>query len=467
LASFEPILALEDCARELALFAAAGFLVGGLDDLLIDLIWITRSLWRRLAIYSRYDRATAANLAPPMRPGRLAIFVAAWHEAPVIGAMVETALARLHHSDWRLYIGCYPNDPDTVAAIERAAKGDPHVRIVVGDTPGPTTKAGCLNWIWQAMLADEAASGLSVKAVVLHDAEDIVHSDELTVYDALIERFALVQIPVHALPVRGFGRWAELVSGHYCGEFSEAHGKQVVVREAVGAAVPSAGVGCAIDRSVLATIAGGRDGPFDPDSLTEDYELGLRIGAMGKRGAFVRLPAADGNGMVAVHACFPHRIWDAVKQKSRWITGISLAGWDRLGWQGSLAERWMRLRDRRALLAALVLASAYAALPMWILVWAATALAGRPMDVSIPLPLVTANLSLLGWRVTMRAAMTARSHGWRMAVLAPVHMLIGNFVAMLAAWRALTLYAGLVRHGRLRWDKTAHVFPTSGAAEAP
>ncbi|PXA84340.1 glycosyl transferase family protein [Nostoc sp. 3335mG] len=460
--SIDPILALENCARELALFAAAGFLIGGLDDLLIDLIWIARSLWRRIAIYSRYDRATAANLAPPAQPGRLAIFVAAWQEAAVIGAMVETALARLRHPDWRLYIGCYPNDPDTAAAIERAAKGDPHVRIVVGDRPGPTTKAGCLNWIWHAMLADEAASGVTVKAVVLHDAEDIVHADELTVYDALIERFALVQIPVHALPVRGYGLWAELVSGHYCGEFAEAHGKQVVVREAVGAAVPSAGVGCAVDRSVLATITGGRDGPFDPDSLTEDYELGLRIGAMGERGAFVRLPAADGKGVVAVHACFPHEFWASVKQKSRWVTGISLAGWDRLGWRGGLAERWMRLRDRRALLAALVLAAAYAAMPMWGLAWGITAIANRPMDVTIPSLLVTANLSLLAWRVVMRAAITGRAYGWKMAALTPVHMLIGNAVAMAAAWRALILYAGLVHHGRLRWDKTAHVFPSSG-----
>ena len=83
-------------------------------------------------------------------------------------------------------------------------------------------------------------------------------ADELTVYDALIERFALVQIPVHARVVRGVGVSGALVSGHYCGEFAEAHGKQVVVREAVGAAVPSAGVGCAIARDVLGAIAASR-----------------------------------------------------------------------------------------------------------------------------------------------------------------------------------------------------------------
>ena len=48
------------------------------------------------------------------------------------------------------------------------------------------------------------------------------------------------------------------------------------------------------------------------------------------------------------------------------MTGIALAGWDRLGWRGGLAERWMRLRDRQSLLAALILCAAYLALLLWV-----------------------------------------------------------------------------------------------------
>jgi adsorption protein B len=310
----DSILLIDAMARELALFAAAGFLIGGLDDLAIDLIWIARTVWRRIAIYSRHPRVDAVTLQPPAQPGRLVIFVPAWHEEAVIGAMVATAIAHIRHPDWRIYVGCYPNDPATAAAVTRAGAGDDRVRLVVGDRPGPTTKAGCLNWLWQAMLADERASGQRVKAVILHDAEDIVRPDELTVYDALIGRFDLVQLPEEPVTVRGAGLGAALVSGHYIGEFAEAHGKQVVVREAMGAAVPSAGVGCAIARAALARIAQGHaDGPFDPASLTEDYELGLRIGAAGGRGAFVRLPAGDGRGLGAVRACFPATIETAVR----------------------------------------------------------------------------------------------------------------------------------------------------------
>ena len=45
------------------------------------------------------------------------------------------------------------------------------------------------------------------------------------------------------------------------------------------------------------------------------------------------------------------------------LAGIALAGWDRTGWSRPwhLLDHWMRLRDRRALLAVVVLSAAYLA----------------------------------------------------------------------------------------------------------
>ncbi|MEI9850211.1 MAG: glycosyltransferase family 2 protein [Sphingomonas sp.] len=108
-------------------------------------------------------------------------------------------------------------------------------------------------------------------AVVLHDAEDVVHPLELRVYADWLRRFDAVQIPV--LPLRDPA--SRFVSGHYCDEFAEAHAKQLLVRQALGAGMPACGVGCAIRRDMLARIAAARGGaPFDAASLTEDYELG-------------------------------------------------------------------------------------------------------------------------------------------------------------------------------------------------
>jgi len=142
-------------ARELALFAALGFAVGGISDLAIDLIWIVRGLWRRGTVYRRFARATVATLAPGA-PGRIAVFVPAWDEGAVIGAMLSHLLAAWPRDvDWVVYVGVYPNDPATITAVTAIA--DPRLIVAPTARSGPTTKADCLNALWHRLLADEAA----------------------------------------------------------------------------------------------------------------------------------------------------------------------------------------------------------------------------------------------------------------------------------------------------------------------
>jgi bacteriophage N4 adsorption protein B len=449
-------------AHELTLFAVVGFLIGGLDDLLIDIIWIGRTLWRRLFVYTRHNRVDARTLVAPKHSGRMIIFIPAWDEANVIGRMLDHALATLRHDDYRIYVGCYPNDPDTIAAVK--AIGSPRIRSVVGNHDGPTTKADCLNTLWHALRADEASEGFHAKAVILHDAEDIVHSAELRVFDTLVERLDLVQLPVLPLP-DARSRW---IGGHYCDEFAEAHGKTMVVREALGAAIPAAGVGCAFSRSLLERVATERGGaPFDRDSLTEDYEIGLRLSAYGGRGAFVRLPGAGHRAMVGVRAHFPATMETAVRQKSRWITGIALAGWDRLGWRGGVAEIWMRLHDRRALLAAVVLVAGYAALILTSGLWVAHQIMGTRAFMPTPLlgHLLLFSGALLLWRLAMRCFFVTRAYGWCEGVRAIPRAVIGNVIAIMAARRALWLYLTMRRDGVVRWDKTRHALPDFMPAE--
>jgi adsorption protein B len=439
-------------AREIILFAAVGLLVGGLDDLAVDLLWAGRWLVRRLTVYRRHERATAATLPAPAQPGRIAIFIAAWQESAVIGRMLGAALHRLRHDDYRIYVGTYPNDPATQAAV--AAVGDPRIRLVGGLRPGPTTKAECLNRVWAAMLADEADTGVRFKAIVLHDAEDVVHPQELRVYDRLIERFDMVQLPVLPLIEEGQGWFARAVSAHYADEFADGHGRQLVVREWIGAGVPSAGVGCAISRDRMDAIArSGAGAPFDETSVTEDYEIGLRIASRGGRGAFVVMPAGPGRELVAVRAYFPHSFRAAVRQKQRWVTGIALAGWDRLRWGGGLTEHWMRLRDRRGPLATLILAASYVGL----MLAAMSSLAG--VAISWPhwsRPVLGACTALLVWRLFVRAMVVAHHYGWREGLYAVPRAVIANLIAIVAALRALLAY---VPGTTPAWDKTEHHFP--------
>ncbi|HEX2803041.1 MAG TPA: glycosyl transferase family protein [Sphingomicrobium sp.] len=442
-------------AAELALFSALGFLLFAVNDLVVDVIYFARRGWRSATVYRRFPKMFGSTLAAETEEERfIALFVPAWDESAVIASMLRSTVDRLEYGNYRIFVGHYRNDPATLAAI--ASIEDSRIEPVLVDSDGPTTKADCLNHLYDALLAFELGEDRPAAAVVLHDAEDVVHPLELTVFNSLIDRAGLIQLPVQPLPDPR-SRW---IAGHYCDEFAEAHAKELVVREAIGASIPLAGVGCAIARAPLARLSALHEGyPFAGASMTEDYELGLRIGELGLKTMFVRMPAFPGSrGVVASRGHFPASFGEAVRQKARWLGGIALTGWDRLGWHGGLGERWMRMRDRRGPIAALLLLSGYAAALIWSQMWLARAL-GAPVQVGIDPALAILlwiNLWLLLWRIAMRALFTGSVYGWREGVRSVPRLVIGNLIAIAAAARALGMYVGRTPPA---WDKTRHTFP--------
>lgn len=447
--------------RELFSVSVVFMLIGGLDDLLVDILYIFLRLKRQRG------RGPDVPADCARAEARFAIFVPAWDESAVITPMLRGMLARWPSQRYRIYVGTYPNDPETIAAVAAIAAADARVRLVIGPRPGPTTKADCLNGLWHAMERDQAAEGDAFTAIVLHDAEDVVHPKELGVYAAWIDRHGAVQLPV--TPLRQPG--SLLVSGHYLDEFAQSHGLTLLVRQMLGASLPLAGVGCAIRCDVLRRIAASRGLPFDATSLTEDYELGLALRAMGERCAFVRVAECPGGPPVAVRAYFPATVTASVRQKARWMAGIALAGWDRTGWGGpwDLCDHWMRMRDRRVTLAMPVLAIAYAALLLWGVALALHRWSGvpqPPVDSWLATG-VAINLVLLLWRLAVRMLLVARLYGPVEGLMAMPRMLVANYIGLLAARRALGIYVRLLLGGPLRWDKTAHQFPGAPADAVP
>ncbi len=442
--------------RELLLFSAVWLLVGAVDDLCIDVIWIARRSYRRSAYYRSQPPLRAHELPASKEPGLLAVFVPAWGEGAVIGAMLAHCTRAWAKSNcrYRIYVGCYPNDAASASKVTSAARRNPDIRLVLIAHDGPSTKADCLNHLWQALLVDEIAGGYKAKAVILHDAEDAVHPDELIIFDRLIGKAGAVQLPV--IPVRTAGsRW---ISGHYCDEFAEAHGKTLVVREALGEALPLAGVACAIERNMLGRIALQANGkPFDENSLTEDYELGLRIGAVGARTIMARLLDRDGQ-LAGTRACFPDTLSASVRQKTRWLTGIALAGWDRLGWRGNLAQKWMLVHDRRSIFAAIVLLAAYFCIALTAVLTLLGALElHQPSPLSQTLiALLWINALFLLWRLTVRAAFVGSVYGPMEALYSVPRSIIANIIAIMAARRACSAYVRHCLGAPLRWDKTTH-----------
>lgn len=447
--------------HELLLFAGVFFLIGAVDDLAVDLAW----LWLKLTGRANAQQVERTELRARELHGPAAVFVPTWQEAQVIGETISHMLGAWPHRNMRLYVGIYRNDACTLEAAMRSVRGDSRLRLVIHDRDGPSTKADCLNRLHQAMLDDERRAQTRFAYVVFHDAEDMVDPGGLALLDMAIERgIDFAQLPVEPLP-QAARHW---LGSHYCEEFAEAHGKAMVVRDALGAGLPAAGVGCAVARDALDRLAQREDHlhdrgvPFAPESLTEDYELGLNIAAIGGSCRFVRARGED-DLLIATRAFFPSQLGHIVRQKTRWVHGIALQGWDRIGWSvgdggARLVESWMRARDRRGPLTALVLALGYTLLAVTLLIGL-----GSYFGVSETAPLTPALLVILGanlaffvWRAVFRFAFTARNYGVAEGVFAVFRIPLTNVIAIVAGRRALFAYARTLLGQAATWDKTPH-----------
>lgn len=456
--------ALQLIEQELLLFAAFWFIVGAIDELAIDFVW----LWMRLTGRATSTRLTRDCAGDPIST-RMAVFVPAWHEADVIGAMIGHTLRAWPQPGLTLYVGSYVNDEATLAAAISAAAGDPRLRLVVHDRAGPSTKADCLNRLYRALCDDEQRQGQRFSSILLHDAEDMVHPAALPLLERELATHEFVQIPVRPEPQVG-SPW---ISGHYSDEFTEAHAKTMVVRDLLGAAIPAAGVGCAFSRETIAQIARvrveqGESGPFATDCLTEDYELGLLVARSGARSRFLRIRDYRGE-LVATRAYFPARLDDAVRQKARWVHGIALQGWDRLGWDRRLVEIWMALRDRRGPLTAVVLACAYGLLVIEAILALARVAGWRETMVISPALQMMLALSFIAflWRAAWRMAFTAREYGLDEGLRSVLRIPVANVIAIMSGRRAIAAYLRVLRGNLITWDKTAHHSHPAHALAAP
>lgn len=346
---------------------------------------------------------------------------------------------------------------------------------------GPTCKADCLNWLMQGVTLYEMQHNMEFAGVVMHDAEDVVHRLELRLFNYLIDRMDLMQLPVFSLE----SPWYAFTAGHYVDEFAESHSKDMLVREMITGAVPSAGVATCFSRRALRALAAERENLiFNTDSLTEDYDISFRLKELGMRQIFLRYgvqatirTVSPFSGKmrtmrtidyVATREYFPDSIGTAVRQKSRWILGIVFQGWSAIGWRGNLGMRYVLWRDRRSVITSFTTIFAYVLLFNVLLLYTAPHLL---RGVNLPPLVETAsatwwllaiNLFFLLNRVGHRMWFTGRLYGWQQALLSLPRLVVGNWVGCLASCRALRLFIIHRLTGKpLVWDKTTHAYPST------
>lgn len=436
-------------------------LVSGLDDLVLDVVclyhWLTGKRTSRLPPEKELRQKPETTIA---------IFVPLWHEHRVIGKMIEHNTAAIKYRNHHFFIGAYPNDCATVAVVEDLEERYPNVHFAMVPHDGPTSKADCLNAIYDHLLRFERQTGIHFAVVMTHDAEDLIHPDSLRWVNYYSDTHDMVQTPVLPLPTP----FRKLTHGVYCDEFSEAHSRDMRARQFTGSFIPSCGVGTSFSRTSLEQLAltkGNRI--FEPACLTEDYENGLSLHLLGAKQIFVPLSFRNGS-FVATREFFPQTFRSAVKQRTRWVMGISLQGWERHGWRGGLIDKYWLWRDRKGLVGNSLslftnLISIYG-----LSTWFATRAIGTDWGLGqAQLPshfawLFASTMSLGVVRILVRIFCTGRVYGWLFALGVPVRTAYANCINSAATVCAVYRYTkGRLKKRPHTWLKTDHAYPTQAA----
>ena len=466
--------------KVLLILTSIVFLVSGVDDFFIDAWFIVRSFYRKVFIYRRYAPLQEAQLLQhPEQP--LAVMIPAWDESAVIRSMLLNTLKKINYQNMHIFVGVYPNDLKTQLEVEKVREVHPNVHLVVCSHDGPTNKADCLNCIYLGIKLFEKKTKVDFAIFVMQDCEDVIHPLCYKLFNYLIPRRDMVQLPVFSLPVK----WSQFTAGHYIDEFAQSHYKDIIVREDINKSIPAAGVGCAFSRRAFETLAKeNKNSLFSLDSLTEDYDFGFRLKKYGLKQIFCKffvvrtktqksfwsqkVRQVKTRDYICVREYFPKSFYAAVRQKSRWIIGIALQGWAQLGWEGSLATKYMLFRDRKALVTNFVNILGYvvvfSVLSLWLFIWIFPDSYRYPpiLERGTWLWNITLiNAAFFGLRIVQRAYCVQRLYGWRQSFLSFPRMIWGNLINCLATFRAVQIYLCHLLTGRaIAWDKTSHHYPS-------
>jgi adsorption protein B len=400
--------------------AALAVLISGLDDLALNAI----CLWAWARGTSR-PKPSESNIEK-----HIAVFVPLWHEYQVIAGMVEHNVAAIDYDNYHFFIGAYPNDDPTLSAVRELEARFPNVHLAICPHDGPTSKADCLNWIFQRMLLYEEHHEIRFEIIVTHDAEDLIHPEAFSQINAYSDEFDMVQIPVLPLPTP----LRDWVHGMYCDEFAEWQIKDMPARQYMGSFVPSNGVGTGFTREALENlpIARGRQSTF-----------------------------------VATREFFPRRARSAIRQRTRWIMGIALQSWERHGWRGNLPQVYWFWRDRKGLLGNPLSLLTNFLFAYGLLTWIFSRLAGIPWDLgkwTLHPALLLATLLIQIIQTSVRMGCVTRLYGPLFALGVPLRTVCSNWINSVATGQALWRYfRSRLRHEPLVWLKTEHAYPSRNA----
>ena len=308
------------------------------------------------------------------------------------------------------------------------------------------------------MFAQVFSTDDAPELVVLHDSEDVIDARSFAVYAAYAQENDFIQAPVFSLN-RGKGA---MVASTYMDEFAERHTRELIVRDAVGAAIPSAGVGTCVTKRLIKHFLARRGQVLMSGTVTEDYILGIEAKRSGFKSAFAAISrnVDDGLDFVATREYFPKTLEASIKQKTRWVYGINFEAFCKLGWTGDPWDFYFFLRDRKGMITSFLPPISAALLGLMLLGYVELADFPEPMG-DVVIVSMWINFFALITRYVVRVISGYEVYGkydWiGIAMRWPAALYI-NMAAVYRAWKTFLGESELATKP-IVWSKTVHDIP--------
>ncbi len=221
--------------------------------------------------------------------------------------------------------------------------------------------------------------------------------------------------------------------------------------------------------------------------MTEDYNTSLKIKNAGLKSIFLTQAiyrtvfkrqfwqknpkAVIVKEYVATRSLFPTEYTKAVRQKARWIMGITMQEWLESGWPGDWPTRYTLFHDRKSIVSHFINGCGYFVLFFWIFyeIWC---------DYHPEYPSLQEHFNQFHWvwymiifctfimieRMLQRVIATFRIYGFIPGILSILRVPYGNLINLHALLRAYKLFIFKIQSkSKVKWEKTDHVFNTSQA----
>ena len=428
------------------------YLLFGIDDFVWDFI----TLFRKRSYKKNQFKIKNLEKTPPKL---IALMIGCWHESKVIKGVVENIINNTNYplSMYHIFIGVYPNDYETIKEVEKLQKEFSNVSMVINIEEGPTSKAQNLNCIIRHIKEYEKTNGIEFSAFTVHDSEDAVHPYELLVTNYMIDKHNALQFPV--FPIIEFPKlsnfFKNITTNTYADEFAENHFSTLVGRYASGGFVPCAGTGFSLSRKTIMSF--GDDDVFPSDSLTEDYLLSLSLYEKGIQMYYIleKIPRVDSSmkikyDYISTRSIFPNSFKKAVKQKTRWIYGITMqsAKFSKIFKKNKkmkVAGRYTLYKDLKAKYGNLIIILGYSVMIYWLLSFFINLL---PVYVKGTFPyylcFVVTGMTII--RQIYRGIALYHVYGFRsmffgclLPPLFPIRLVYGNIINLVATLKAYKL----------------------------